>query len=131
MKPEFLTPTTVGPPRIPFTTWCESIARCIWPARSPWTPRTSWSGLATHRRKREQCWDNIEAVLRFAGSSLANVVKMTIFLKDIRDASAETAVRRRRFAGTPLPACTQVQVANLGFPELLMEIDVIAVVSDG
>ena len=70
--------------------------------------------------------DNIERCVQSAGCEVADIVKMTIFLKDIRHASAETTVRKRLFAPDRLPVCTQVQVANLGFPELLMEIDVIA-----
>jgi 2-iminobutanoate/2-iminopropanoate deaminase len=75
-----------------------------------------------------QCWENIQRVLNAAGCGVEDVVKMTIFLKDIRHAAEETDVRRQLFSPDRLPVCTQVQVANLGMPDLLMEIDVIAVV---
>jgi len=55
-------------------------------------------------------------------------VKITVFLSDIRHAAAEMEVRARYFAEGRWPICTQVQVANLGLPELLMEVDAIAIV---
>jgi 2-iminobutanoate/2-iminopropanoate deaminase len=130
VKPEFLSPNTVGPPTDPFSHVVRVDRTLYLAGQISLDEENRLVGIGDPGAQAEQCWTNIEAVLRFAGSSLENVVKMTIFLKDIRDASAETAVRKRLFAGRPLPACTQVQVANLGFPELLMEIDVIAVVGD-
>jgi len=43
----------------------------------------------------------------------------------------EIAVRRQRFPQGRYPVCTIVQVANLGLPDLLMEIDATAVLGAG
>ncbi len=124
---EYIEPVGLGPPTDPFT----HVIRCgdtVYVAgQISLDERNELVGIGDPAAQAEQCWKNIELAVRSAGCTLADIVKMTIFLKDIRHASAETAVRRRLFAPDRLPVCTQVQVANLGFPELLMEIDVIAV----
>lgn len=79
----------------------------------------------------EQVWDNIGAVLESAGATLADVVKVTYYLQDIRALPEEIAVRRRRFPADRMPAVTAVQAAALGLPGLLMEVDVVAVRSGG
>ena len=73
-----------------------------------------------------QVWDNIERVLATAGSDLAHVVKITYYVQDIRDLPAEIAIRRTKFTEGRFPAVTAVQVAALGLPGLVMEVDVIA-----
>lgn len=78
-----------------------------------------------------QVWSNIEAVLTTSGSSIADVVKVTYYLQDIRELSEEIEVREEVFAGRPLPAVTAVQAAALGLPGLKMEVDVVAVIDGG
>ncbi len=78
----------------------------------------------------EQVWDNIEAVLRDVGGSLADIVKINYFLQDVRALPEEIEVRTRRFAPDRLPAVTAVQAAALGLPGLLMEVEVVAVLGD-
>lgn len=84
-------------------------------------------GIGDARRQAERVWHNIRLAVEAAGGELADVVKITIFLKDIRHATDEIAVRERLFEAGRYPVCTQVQVANLGLPELLMEVDAVAV----
>ena len=84
-------------------------------------------GVGDARKQAERVWHNIRLAVESAGGELADVVKITIFLKDIRHASEEIAVRQRLFEPGRFPICTQVQVANLGLPDLLMELDAIAV----
>jgi enamine deaminase RidA (YjgF/YER057c/UK114 family) len=73
-----------------------------------------------------QVWDNIERVLATCGSRLDHVVKINYFVQDIRDLPAEIAVRRTKFAEGRFPAVTAVQVAALGLPGLVMEVDIVA-----
>ncbi len=84
-------------------------------------------GVGDPQRQAEQVWRNISLAVEAAGGTLADVVKITIFLKDVRHAPAEIAVRERLFEPGRFPVCTLVQVANLGLPELLMEVDAVAV----
>jgi enamine deaminase RidA (YjgF/YER057c/UK114 family) len=76
----------------------------------------------------EQVWKNLDQAARAAGGSAKDIVKITVFLADIRHAGAEMEVRARYFDPGRYPICTQVQAANLGLPELLMEVDAIAIV---
>lgn len=78
-----------------------------------------------------QVWKNIERVLAANGATLADVVKITYYLQDIRDLPGEIAVRRGLFAPDRMPAVTAVQAAALGLAGLTVEVDVIAVVGDG
>lgn len=86
-------------------------------------------GIGDAHRQAEQVWRNIGLAVEAAGGTLADVVKITIFLKDIRHAPAEIAVRERLFEPGRFPVCTLVQVANLGLPDLLMEVDAVAALS--
>lgn len=55
---------------------------------------------------------NMQAVLEAAGSSLAQVVKTTVFLKDLSDFAAMNTVYAEFFSANP-PARSTVQVAAL------------------
>ena len=84
-------------------------------------------GLGDPRAQAEQVWKNLERAVTAAGGTVGDIVKITVFLADIRHAGAEMEVRSRYFEPGRWPICTQVQAANLGLPELLMEVDAIAV----
>ena len=72
----------------------------------------------------ERVLENLGAILRAAGSSLANVVRSTVFLKNMNDFSAMNEVYGRYFSSAP-PARSTVEVARLP-KDVLVEIDVIA-----
>ena len=69
---------------------------------------------------------NLQAVLQAAGSNLENVVKATVYLKNISDFPAFNEVYGRYFKNSP-PARSTVQVVNLP-KDALVEIEAIAVV---
>lgn len=73
--------------------------------------------------------DKFQHILEENGASLSNVVRVTSFVTDLREAAAAGEVRLKRFAGA-FPASTQVQIAALGTPDLKIEIDAIAVLPD-
>lgn len=68
--------------------------------------------------------DNLEAILREAGSGLGRVVKTTIYLTDITDFAAVNRAYAEYFHSAP-PARATVQVAALPL-NARVEIDVIA-----
>lgn len=84
----------------------------------------------TVEQQARQVWQNITDILKAAGSSITDVVKVTYIMQDIREISEEFPVREEVFAGRPFPAVTAMQAAALGLPGLKMEVDVIAVVPD-
>jgi 2-iminobutanoate/2-iminopropanoate deaminase len=72
----------------------------------------------------ERVLQNLSAVLAAAGSSLAQVVKTTVFLKNMSDFAAMNEVYGRYFSAEP-PARSTVEAARLP-KDVLVEIDVIA-----
>ena len=78
------------------------------------------------RAQTERVLKNLEAVLEAAGSSLAAVVKTTVFLADLNDFAAMNEVYARYFPHHP-PARATVEVARLP-KDAKVEIDLIAVV---
>lgn len=75
-------------------------------------------------RQTEQIFRNIRAVLEAAGKSPADVVRVSVFLTDIRDFAAMNAVYQRQFE-PPYPARTTVAVAALPLGAAV-EVDLIA-----
>ena len=77
----------------------------------------------------EQTFRNLARVLEAGGSSLDRVVKVTIFLTDMANFPKIVELRKRWFTA-PYPAETIVQVGSLALPELVIEIEAIAVACD-
>jgi len=75
-----------------------------------------------------QVFANLVAVLAAAGSSPADVVKVTVFLTDVADRAAVNEVRKELF-GDVRPASTLVEVSSLVLPGARVEIDAVALVS--
>ncbi|UNY98415.1 RidA family protein [Zhouia spongiae] len=74
----------------------------------------------------EQVMKNLEAVLEAAGMTFDNVIKSSIFLKNMNDFSKVNAVYGSRFDEATAPARETVEVANL--PKFVnVEISMIAV----
>jgi 2-iminobutanoate/2-iminopropanoate deaminase len=72
----------------------------------------------------ERVMQNLAAILHAAGSSFAEVVRCTVFLKSMNDFAAMNEVYGRYFPAAP-PARSTVEVARLP-KDVLVEIDVIA-----
>jgi 2-iminobutanoate/2-iminopropanoate deaminase len=72
----------------------------------------------------ERVLQNLAGILKAAGSSLQQVVKTTVFLKNMSDFAAMNDVYGRYFTEAP-PARSTVEVARLP-KDVLVEIDVIA-----
>ncbi len=84
-------------------------------------------GANDMRAQARQAFENLAAVLEAAGASLANVVKTTVFITDMRHRDAYSEVRQQFYKGDP-PASTLVQVVALAESGALIEIEAIAVV---
>jgi len=69
---------------------------------------------------------NLRSVLEACGSSLENVVKTTVFLKDMGEFAAMNEVYARHFVTNP-PARSTVEAARLP-RDVRVEIDAIAIV---
>ncbi len=77
-----------------------------------------------------QVFANLERVLGLAGAGLADVFKVTIYLTDMAHFPKIMELRERHFT-PPYPADTIVEVRSLALPELMIEIEAMAMVPDG
>ncbi|MEW2621565.1 RidA family protein [Streptomyces sp. NPDC048106] len=71
-------------------------------------------------------FQKIKDLVEAAGAAMDDIVKMTIFVTDMRDNSEVWKARQEFFSGD-FPACSLVEVAALAKPEILLEIEAIAV----
>jgi 2-iminobutanoate/2-iminopropanoate deaminase len=86
-------------------------------------------GVGDFDAQAEQVFANLERVLSAGGSSLRNVIKVTIFLRDMSNFDRIVALRGRYFT-PPYPADTIVEVSSLYSPQALLEIEAIAVADE-
>ena len=75
----------------------------------------------------KQALENLKRVLEAAGASFKDVVKLNTYVTAMEFMPVYQGLRRN-YLSDPLPASTLVQVAGLGLPEFLIEIEAIAVV---
>jgi enamine deaminase RidA (YjgF/YER057c/UK114 family) len=127
MKRQYLEPAGIAPAPDPYSQAirCGDIVYIAGQVAFDESNRTV--GIGDARKQAERVWHNIRLAVESAGGKVTDVVKITVFLKDIRHAQDEIAVRKKLFRNGRYPICTQVQVANLGLSDLLMEVDAIAV----
>lgn len=71
--------------------------------------------------------DNVVTVLAAGGMTPADIVRSTIYTTDMDACVAVLAPQVQRVLGSSLPASTLVGVTRLAFPELKVEIEVLAV----
>ena len=86
-------------------------------------------GVGDPALQAEQAFENVRRCLAAAGATFDDVVKLTCYVTDISYLAEVRAVRDRLFPGGEKPASTAVQVVALALPELLLEIDALAVVA--
>ena len=72
-----------------------------------------------------QIFSRIKHICEGAGGSLEDIVKMTIYMVDIKNNTDVWRARREFFSGD-FPASTLVEVRSLAGPETLVEIETVA-----
>ena len=102
-------------------------ATCFtFPARShvPLKAAHRWSAQNEYEQTR-QIFSRIDRIIKAAGGTMDNLVKMTIYMVDIRNNTEVWRARREFFSGD-FPASTLVEVRSLAKPEVLVEIEAVA-----
>lgn len=83
-------------------------------------------GVGDFVQQAEYAFGNLQQVLQAGGASLDDVVKVTLFLTDMGH-FPKVVELRRRFFRQPYPADSIVEVNALALPDLMFEIEAIAV----
>jgi 2-iminobutanoate/2-iminopropanoate deaminase len=93
----------------------------------PNDPATGQVIEGTIEKQTVRVLENMKAVLQAAGLGFENVVKTTVFLKNLNDFNYMNEVYSRYFCGGKCPARSTIQAARLP-REVDIEIDAIAVI---
>jgi enamine deaminase RidA (YjgF/YER057c/UK114 family) len=85
-------------------------------------------GAGNIERQAQVVFDNIEKSLHSAGAELRHVVKLTTYVTDILNHPPSVRkVRAAAFGSQTPPASTMVEVPRFALPDILIEIDAVAV----
>lgn len=74
--------------------------------------------------------ENMRKLIETAGGKMSDIVKVTVFVTEIRYFDTVQEVRSRYFF-PPLPASAMIEVSKLATPGMLVEIDAIAAIGQG
>jgi 2-iminobutanoate/2-iminopropanoate deaminase len=80
------------------------------------------------KEQTKQVLENVRNVVEAGGSSLENVIKATVFLKDLNDFAGMNEVYGQYFKAETAPARTTIQVSRIP-KDSLVEIEVVALKS--
>lgn len=83
-------------------------------------------GKGDIEKQTRQVFENLVAALTASGATTKNVVKLNVYLTDISQYDPMKGIRFEYFK-EPFPAMTTVVVTALSLPDLLLEIEAIAV----
>ena len=78
------------------------------------------------RAQLRQVGENIKAALEAAGASLKDIVKTNTYVTNIEEYFKHVDVRMEYFGA--LPTSTTIEVSKLAHPDLVVEVEVIAMV---
>jgi 2-iminobutanoate/2-iminopropanoate deaminase len=88
-------------------------------------------GKGDFKAQAEQVYQNLRRALASVGGSLGDVVKTTTYITDVNNVPELREIRGKYLNPAHPPANTLLVVAGLARPELLLEIDGVAVLSQG
>ena len=118
--------TSAAPAAIgPYSQGIDGGSVVITSGQIPLDPATGAFATDDIAGQTRQCLKNVGAVLAEAGLGMENIIKTTVFLKDMNDFAAMNEVYATFFPGEP-PARSAVEVARLP-KDALVEIEAIAV----
>lgn len=94
-----------------------------------WAEDGTIVGVGDATAQTRKVFENLGTILAAHGATLADIVKVTVYVTSFDFFEEVAAVRNAIFVQEP-PASVIVQVVRLVDPELLIEIDAVAVLSE-
>ena len=79
-------------------------------------------------RQCRYAYRKLKKALKRNGATMADVVKQVTYVTDVRHQKQAGECRREAYGDAPLPAHTFLNVTQLAWPAMLVELDVIAMV---
>jgi enamine deaminase RidA (YjgF/YER057c/UK114 family) len=86
------------------------------------------TGVGDITAQTHQVCQNVQAAVEAAGGTIEDIVRVDVYVTDIRHFDAIHEVRRQYFTGVA-PASTMVEVSKFVKPEYLIEMNAIAVLA--
>lgn len=133
MKKQVVNPAALGaPPRFySHAVSLEGPAKLVYVSgQVSWGPDGKVVGAGNMRAQCEQVFKNLTSVLRAAGASWGDIVKMNSYMvgMNAENVAAFRDIRSEYLKAGQLPASTLVGVTSLVQPELLLEVEVVAAI---
>ena len=85
-------------------------------------------GVGDIKAQTRQVLENLKAVLEEGGATLDDVVKVTVFVTNVAEQFAQIHEVRGEYWKDGYPASTLVEISALADPDLLIEIEALAVI---
>jgi enamine deaminase RidA (YjgF/YER057c/UK114 family) len=105
--------------------------RIVWVAGQTATRDFQGNDIANNFEAQvKQVFGQIDQVLKRAGGSLANVVSMTVFIKESRYGDRFVEMRKEMFQNGNYPGSALVTVTNFARPGIEIEIQAVGVIGD-
>jgi enamine deaminase RidA (YjgF/YER057c/UK114 family) len=131
MKKQYMNPKELNAPRFySHAVSVEGAAKIVYVSgQVSWDASGNVVGKGDMRAQTEQVFKNLSAALKAAGAGWDDVVKMNGYMVGMHGerVNAYREVRQRYLKPGALPASTLVGVERLVDPELLLEVEVVAV----
>jgi len=121
---ERIVPKNTPTPRGPYSPVVRAGDFIFVAGQGPVDPVSDEMSLGSIEHETRITLDNVKRLVEAAGATLADVVKVSVFLRDGNDFAAMNAVYKEFFGDAP-PARTTVAVA-FAHPAMKVEIDCIA-----
>jgi 2-iminobutanoate/2-iminopropanoate deaminase len=115
---------------VPFGAFCHAVRSDEWLFVSGLTARGADAATQDIVEQTDVVMSRLKGVLETEGGSLADVIRVTVYVTSL-DRLMEIHDVRHRYFGDDLPASTLVQVSALVRPELKVEIEAIARLGHG
>ena len=91
----------------------------------PYDKEGNLVGKGDIKAQTRRIFEQIKMIVEAGGGKMDDVVKVTVFVTDVRYREAYGEVRSEFFGPNP-PASTLVQISNLAIPDALIEIEAVA-----